>query len=86
MFSGFSHHLPNYWSKKRLLSFARAMGKKGEKKAAPTGPQIPPEVLEKLMNPPKRGVDGNLSELVRKKLISGSQQNLLQKQETQAPK
>jgi hypothetical protein len=61
------------------------MGKKGEKKAAPSGPQIPQEVLDRLMNPPKRGVDGNLSELVRKKLISGSQQSLLVKQETQAP-
>jgi hypothetical protein len=45
---------------------------------------VNPEVLEKLMNPPRRGVDGNLSELVRKKIISGSQTNLLQKQETQA--
>jgi hypothetical protein len=62
------------------------MGKKGEKKAAPSGPQINPDVLEKLMNPPRRGVDGNLSELVRKKIINGSQTNLLQKQETQAPK
>jgi hypothetical protein len=54
---------------------------KGDKKAAPTGPVIAPDVLDRLMNPPKRGVDGNLSAMVSKKLINGSQ--AFKTQETQ---
>jgi hypothetical protein len=49
------------------------MGKADKKNAAPSGPVISPDVLERLMNPPKRGVDGNLSAMVSKKLINGSQ-------------
>jgi len=57
------------------------MGKGDKKAAAASGPVIAPDVLERLMNPPKRGVDGNLSALVSKKLINGSQ--AFKSQETQ---
>jgi hypothetical protein len=49
------------------------MGKGDKKAAASSGPVIAPDVLERLMNPPKRGVDGNLSAMVSKKIINGSQ-------------
>jgi hypothetical protein len=60
------------------------MGKSDKKQAAPSGPVIPPEVLERLVHPPKRGVDGNLSALVTKKVLTGSKMaDHIHAQETQ---
>jgi len=47
------------------------MGKK-DGKAATTAPQVDPNIIARIANPPQRGVDSNLSALVRKKQISGS--------------
>jgi hypothetical protein len=59
------------------------MGKSDKKQAAPSGPVIPPDVLERLVHPPKRGVDGNLSALVTKKVLTGSKMAALASAETQ---
>jgi len=49
------------------------MGKK-DGKAVTTAPQVDPNIIARIANPPQRGVDSNLSALalVRKKQISGS--------------
>jgi hypothetical protein len=47
------------------------MGKKDGGKAA-AAPQIDQSVVNRIANPPQRGVDSNLSALVRSRTLKGS--------------
>jgi hypothetical protein len=47
------------------------MGKK-EGKATSTTPQVDQNLVYRIANPPRRGVDSNLSALVQKKMLTGS--------------
>jgi hypothetical protein len=47
------------------------MGKKDGKQTT-AAPQIDQNVVNRIANPPRRGVDSNLSVMVQKKLLTGS--------------
>lgn len=48
------------------------MGKKDGTKTSTAGPQIDPNIVYRIANPPKRGVDSNLAQLVSNGMLKGS--------------